>query len=146
MTRANKPYNLREIEKKMGLREWENWFSPVVKRPPTYSEAFLTYLFDSLGLLYVREYIIDKYPIDFAFPDVKLLVDVDSPCYRGKGGVNSKKKKGDIKEAYLRTLGFEFFRFRWVRLPLTCNRKITEQTIDELLKKIKELEEHNKKG
>ena len=131
-----KPYDLTQIEQAMTDREWESWYSPVVQRGPTYSEAFLAYLFDSLELGYIREHVIGRYPIDFYFPDLKLLVDVDSPCYRGKGGKNSKKKRGDIKEEYLRCLGWEFFRFRWVRDPLTNNRDITEQTIDELLNTI----------
>lgn len=130
---TQKKYDLTQLEQQMARREWEDWFSPEVNRSPTYSEAFMTYLFDSLGFDYIREYRIERYPLDFFLPHVNLCIDVDSPCFRGKGGVKSKKKKGDIKEEYVRNLGYEFFRFRWVRYPLTFNRKITEETIDTLL-------------
>ena len=136
---TQKSYDLTKIEQLMTIREWEAWYSPIVQRTATYSEAFLTYLFTSLGLNFVREYVIDKYPVDFYFPESNLCVDVDSPGYRGKGGKKSKKKKGDAKEAYLKVLGYEFYRFKWVRDPLTFNKKITEERIDELLKVLESL-------
>ena len=136
---AQKSYDLTQIEQLMECGYWKNWKSPVVNRAPTYSEAFLTYLFDSLGFDFVREYVIDKYPVDFYFPDSNLCVDVDSPGYRGKGGKKSKKKKGDAKEAHLKVLGYNFYRFKWVRASLTFNKKITEERIDELLKVLETL-------
>ena len=135
---TQKSYDLTKIEQLMEREYWKSWHSPVVKRIPTYSEAFLTYLFDSLGFDFVREHIIDRYPVDFFFPESNLCVDVDSEGYRGKGGKSSKKKKGDVKEAYLRGLGYEFHRFKWVRVALTFNRHLTEERIDETLEKIEE--------
>ena len=132
-------YDLKLIEQYMSEGNWNTWYSPIVKRAPTYSEAFLTYLFNSLGFDFVREYVIDRYPVDFFFPESNLCVDVDSEGYRGKGGKSSKKKKGDVKEAYLRGLGYEFHRFKWVRVALTFNRHLTEERIDETLDKIEEL-------
>lgn len=142
---TQKRYDLTSLEQQMAQGEWQKLYFPVINRSPTFSEAFIAYLFDSLGVEYVREYVIGRYPIDFFLPHINLCLDVDSPCFRGKGGRKSKKKKGDIKEDYLRSLHYEFFRFRWVRYPLTFNKKITEETIDTLLLFIHSLKNKEKK-
>lgn len=139
-------YDLSLLEEKMATEEWKKLYSPVVNRIPTYSEAFLAYLLDELGFTYVQEYIIGKYPIDFFLPKYNLCLEVDSPCYRRNGGKNSKKKKGDIKEIYLRNLGYDLFRFHWVRMALTFNKGITESHIKRLLIKIGEIEISSEKS
>ncbi len=140
-------YDLIQIEERMARGEWEDWYSNIVNRAPTFSEAFFAYLFDSLDIDYKCEYVIGRYPLDFFIPHVNLCIDVDSPCFRSKGGRKSKKKKGDIKEQYVRNLGYEFFRLGWVRYALTFNKDITEERIDLLLDTIQRLEktEHNTK-
>lgn len=138
-----KPYDLTQIEKQLDTDEWKEWYSPVIKRAPTYSEAFLAYLFDSLGIIYEREFVIEIYPLDFAIPELNFVVDIDSPCYRRRGGVTSKKKKGDTKELYIRKLGWEFHRFKFPRFPFTYNRFSLEDRIDEMLAIIENLKKNN---
>ncbi len=131
-------YDLSLLEEKMAQRKWTMWFSDVTNRAPTFSEAFFVYFFDTINEHYVREYVIDHYPIDFALLDIRLLIDVDSPSSRSGGGKSSKKKKGDKKEQYLRNLGWDFYRFNWVKCAFTFNREITENSLDNLIQYIQE--------
>lgn len=141
---TNKAYNLTQLEQIMDRGEWRSWYSDTisVNRAPTYSEAFFAYFFDSLGIVYTREHVVGDYPVDIFIPHLSLCIDIDSPCYRGKGGLHSKKKIGNRKEAHLRSLGWEFFRFRWVRMPFTNNRGLTVERIDELLTYMQKLQDN----
>jgi len=124
---------LRQVEHVMNKKLWHRWYSPVVNRRPTYSEAFVAYFFEFMGVKYRREFVIDHYPVDFALPALRLVVEVDSPCCRGKGGKNSKKKRADAKDEYLQKRGWEVYRLRWVRGALTFNKEITRQNFQRML-------------
>lgn len=122
----------------MSDEAWKNWWSTAVNRPPTFEEAFFAYAFMLNDLPIEREYVVGKYPIDFAVPQGLLAIEIDAPCCRGRGGRNSKKRKADAKREFLTELGWDVQQVRWWRRPFEANKKHTQNEIERVLSLVKE--------
>ena len=125
--------DIRKIREAMADEAWKEWWSPAVNRAPTFEEAFFAYVFILNGFDVEREYVVGKYPIDFAVPEAKLAMEIDAPCCRGRGGRNSKKRKADAKREFLTELGWNVHQIRWWRKPFDVNKKHTQQEINRVL-------------
>lgn len=133
----NKTNNINDVLEVMEDNEWKtkHWFleAKSIYRTPNFEEAFFGYLFKLNDFPVKREYVLDFYPIDYAVPEAKLAIEIDSPCCRGRGGRNSKKKKAITKENYLRLLGWTVHRINWWKRPFDLNREHTQKEIDKIL-------------
>ena len=125
--------DITKILEEMEDEEWKKWWSDAVNRAPNFEEAFFAYVFRMNDLKVEREYVVGRYPLDFAVPESLIAIEVDSPTCRGRGGRNSKKKKADRKREYLEKRGWSVHQIRWWRQPFGQNKKHTQKEIEKVL-------------
>ena len=100
-------------------------------KEPSYAEKYFISLFENENIVgYVRELNVGKWFIDFAFPDLKLAIEVD-----GKQHEYEERKISDLeKDRHLNELGWIVFRIKWKNPISDSNRNFLYCQIDEMKK------------
>ena len=124
--------------------DWESWYSDAVRRGPSFEEAFFAYLFELEGYQVEREYVVGKYPLDFAVPSLKLGIELDCPGTRKRGGRDSKRNKANAKEEFFDSIGWTIHRINWVKKPFENTKRDknifrTRTTIETVLSLLEEI-------
>lgn len=91
------------------------------KFEPSYPESFWMSVFNDAGLIYEKEFLADRYFIDFAFLEKKIAVEIDG----GQHLLPERKAKDDRKDAKLTELGWKIYRVPWTTAK-DAAKKITE--------------------
>lgn len=95
----------------------DNWQAVCSKREIAFGKALT-----DAGMPAIQEYAVERWNIDFAYPDTKLAVELD-PCWHDS---DSKHAKDVIKDARLRELGWSVLRLE-TRTSTSYNvRKVSD--------------------
>jgi very-short-patch-repair endonuclease len=87
---------------------------------PSYIEDQLAAAFDSIGLSYERQYVINGRYVDFAFPEAQLIVECDGYAYHH---TKEDRERDTSRDNDFAILGWEVRRFTGSRInahALSC--------------------------
>jgi hypothetical protein len=117
--------DLRTIFVAMKDQRWKSWYSSKIGRHASQSEAFYIYALQVSGFVgYKREYVAnDAPPVDIAFPEHRVAIEVDTNTPRGYKYVSGKKIRGarERKIALLKSYGWTLIAVRYVTNYLEGN-------------------------
>ena len=101
----------KEIEQKKNKERKIRWMLGDVgelKEKQSYTERLLLKAMNKIGLFPEEQYLISDMSVDFAFPDEKLIIEVDGPYHEDEG-----QRLTDIRRGYvLRDYGWSVWRLK----------------------------------
>jgi len=96
----------------------------------SYAEEYWKIILDSNNIDYVEQYQIGPYQLDFAFPDIKLDLEIDGDQHY----LDKRIIESDIRRnIYLENLGWTTIRIKWSEYKKTENKK---SFVEDILKEI----------
>ena len=96
----------------------------------SYAEEYWKVVLDSNNLVYEEQYQIGKYQLDFAFPELKIDLEIDGDQhYLDKRIIESDKRRN----TYLEELGWTVIRIKWSEYKKLIDKK---QFVEAILKKL----------
>lgn len=114
------------IRKLMDEGRWKGWSG---RGAPSFPEKYVSGLLDARGISYETEYRIDRFSLDFAFPDLKIDFEVD-----GKQHDQPKQAAHDInRDAFLTEHGWTVFRLKWASIKNPVGKEKVQEQFDKFL-------------
>lgn len=95
------------IQKQRSINGTHNGFPSRKDKKPSWAEQFVINIFITNGIQFKREYKINRFFADFAFPEQKIILEIDGHQHE------ERKKLDEIRDSIISNEGWKIVRIKW---------------------------------
>lgn len=114
---------MKKLHKQGKIKRWN------INGKPSYAEKFFMGIFKDRNISYYFNYKVDRYFIDFAFPNKKVALEIDGKQHEQE----DRKKHDQIRDLFLIALGWKVYRIKWKSIKSDFGKTYIENEINNFL-------------